>query len=245
MDVPSKSSSGQGNGPGMMVGEEMMRHTLTRSMYLLVALLTMGLASTSARADTVQLTLTGTGGVMWGSDLIYPYYFTVKDGNTTANKVALMCISFNRTVTIGETWDANLMTAAAADAQYNTTKYEEAAYFLSLAAPGTSARDSQLAAWWLFEPSTDPTYQTLKSEMTPGAWALVNNAPSSLVLSQYANDAVYIALGGSAQYGLAQDFVGLTPEPATWSLLISGLIGILMLVYFRRRAGVRTEQLGS
>lgn len=209
-----------------------MNKTVTLFVRVLVALMVLGVGRSIANADTVQLTLTGTGTATWGSDYIYPYYFTVKDGNTTASNIALMCISFDRTITVGETWDATLMTAAAADTQYSTTNYEEAAYFLSLAATGNDPVADQLAAWYLF----DPNNPTLAAEMTQGAWNLVDNPPSGSSLNQYANDPIYIAQDGSAQYGLAQDFVGLTPEPGTWAMLGSGLIGVIAMVYFRRRS---------
>jgi hypothetical protein len=136
------------------------------------------------------------------------------------------------------------MAAAAADALHTATRCEEAAYFLPLAVAGINPLDDQLAAWWLFEPSNDPTYQSLKSEMTPGAWYLVNYPPSNSVLNQYRNHSVFFVLDGATDYDPAQDFVGLTPEPDIWVLLGSGMIGMVVLVYFRRRSAVCICELG-
>jgi hypothetical protein len=41
-----------------------------------------------------------------------------------------------------------------------------------------------------------------------------------------------------------QNFVGLTPAPDTWVLLGTGLIGIVAMLYFRKRSETRAGQLG-
>ena len=38
---------------------------------------------------------------------VYPYVFTVTTGSTTTTGVDLSCLSFNREVTIGESWAVN------------------------------------------------------------------------------------------------------------------------------------------
>lgn len=213
-----------------------MRRKLTCFAGLLVTLLVLGLGRASY-ADSVQLTLTGTGSATWGSDYIYPYYFTIQDvtTHTTVTNVALMCISFDRNIYQGETWDATSETAAAADAGTGHKYYEEAAYFLSLAAAGQDPVTAQLAAWYLFDPNPVLWNQNVDKLL---------KAANSVNLDLYANNPVYIALDGAPSYGLAQDFVGLTPEPGTWALLGTGLIGIVAMLYFRKRSETRVDQLG-
>jgi len=213
-----------------------MRRNLTCFACLLVALLVMGLGRASY-ADSVKLTLTATGSATWGSDYIYPYYFTINNEttHTTVTNVALMCISFDRNVYQGETWDATLGTTAAADAGTGHKYYEEAAYFLSLAAAGQDPVNAQLAAWYLFDHNSSLYNQKVQDLLT---------AANSVNLDLYANDPVYIALDGAPGYGLAQNFVGLTPEPGTWALFGSGLIGIMATLYFRKRSETRAGQLG-
>jgi hypothetical protein len=219
---------------------------LTCFVYLLVALWVLGLGRVSC-ANTVTLAFTGVGGASANGYYIYPYYFDIYDQNKTnllASHVPLMCISFDREISAPETWQAMRETAAEADAGDtvpNSRRYEQAAYFLSLAAQNSAvAVNAQLAAWDLFDPQ--PILETVGEQAFVAAF---NSANVNLDL--YANDPVYLALEGSQPvgYGVPQQFVGVTPEPGTWALLGSGLIGIVAMLYFRKRSETHVGQLGS
>lgn len=60
-DGPTRGAVG-----GIIQGKQTMRKILIRFMYFPVALLVIGLASATTYADTVQLTITGTGTATWG-----------------------------------------------------------------------------------------------------------------------------------------------------------------------------------
>lgn len=228
-----------------------MRRKLTGFAYVLVVLGVLGLGRVS-NADAVTLAFTGVGGASTNGFYVYPYYFDIYNQNQTtllASHVPLMCISFDREIyqtNPPEAWQVTRETAAEADAGDtvpDSRRYEEAAYFLSLAASG-DAVDAQLAAWYLFDPN--PTLETV------GEQAFVTAFNSAHVnLDMYANDPVYLALGGTQPngYGVPQNFVGLdaitpVPEPGTWALMGSGLIGIFAMLYIRKRSRNYVGQLG-
>src|SRR5439155_16319087 len=86
----------------------------------------------------------------------YPYNFTITPtGGRQSFKLSLMCISYDREITIQETWKANRTTAGALGPEY-----EEAAYLWSVAAANfqtnpTEAIDANWAAWSLFAGGPD------------------------------------------------------------------------------------------
>ncbi len=219
-----------------------MRKRAVCFAYVLVALSVLGFAAAIAHADTVNMAFTGVGGANADGYYVFPYLFTVTDQTTktTTTNVPLMCISFDREIyqtNPPETWQATLETAGEAG-----TQYEEAAYFLSTAVGGSAQAviDAQLAAWYLF----DPTNLTLKNDMTVGAWALVDQTYQNSFLIEYANNPVYLAIDTTQSTGgIPQNFIGLTPEPGTWALFGSGLMGIVAILYLKRRPVARADQL--
>jgi len=208
-----------------------MRGKLTCFAHLLVALLIMGLGRAACYADSFTMNFTGVGpGLNTNGVYTYPYNFTITPtGGGPSFNLLLMCISFDREISIPETWTANRTTAGALG-----TAYEEAAYLWSVAAANwqtnpTEAIDANWAAWSLF-PGGRATYNANQQALL---------AEAANIYPQYGGVYVWQAVDGTQSWGeTAQDFVGGTPEPGTWALLGTGLIGIIAMLYVRKRSGI-------
>ena len=192
-------------------------------------------------AGTITLTLDSVGGQSSGPDYVYPYNFSF-DGS--ANLTPLMCISYENTIYIGESWQATLVPITGS----GNTQYVEAAYIFSLAAdPGASAKtiaEAQWANWEFFDPN-DPTllgnlpagYQSdINTILANAASFATNNLDTNL----YPNLDIFIPLAGTQPKGdgLPQYFVGDpvsdAPEPRSYLLFGTGMLGLAFLGFRRR-----------
>jgi hypothetical protein len=170
-----------------------------------------------AFADSVTLSLVGTGSNQANGEYTYPYYVTV-NGNTNS----LMCLSYNNAITQGESWQATVQAVTGA-------LYEEAAWLLNdaNANPGNAIND-QLAAWGLFASGVTGS----DNAQLIAAQNFVGSNPNDT--SFYNQFQLYVPLYGTqSSGGDPQIFMGETPEPSSLVLLGTGLLG-LALVAFRK-----------
>lgn len=124
------------------------------ALFLLVLVFGLGLAS-SASADTVKLINFGDIGPSAG-----PYQATLN-----GNSITMVCVSVNRLVTEGQTWQVtiNELTSAGVEnamygAQANALlKYQQAAWLTDQLSLHTDEQgDIQKAIWNIFNPSLTP-----------------------------------------------------------------------------------------
>jgi hypothetical protein len=204
-----------------------------------VALCALLLCPSKGYADTVTLTLESVGGQSSGPAYVYPYYFSI-NGSTTL--IPLMCVSYENEVYIGETWTATVLPVTG-------TQYLDAGYIFSLAnAPGASATtiaEAQWANWELFDPNDSNLlgnvpagYQSDINTILANGLAFAQSDPD---LSQFANFNIFVPINGTQPNadGLPQTFFGDppggAPEPSSYLLFGTGLLG-LAAIWYRRRS---------
>jgi hypothetical protein len=194
-----------------------------------------------AHADTVQMTLdTAPDQDAASGQYVYPYNFTVSGSSIT---IPLMCVDYYNHINFGETWNATL-TQIAGDSQY-----EEAAYIFSQAAATGASSDqitvAQWSNWALFETQEStadfisgvvPTqYQGDVSSMLQAASNYILANPNASIYSQYK---MYVPSSGwPSGDETPQDFIGdaPTPEPGSFILFGTGLLGLAAFWLRRRR----------
>ena len=203
------------------------------SVLSLLAAVAIILAAPMAKADGVQVTLTGvSGGSANGVDTS-PYYGTV-DG---VKGLAIVCDDYWHEVYIGETWTATENTFSTlsnarfqgADAAATLLMYEEAAFLVQQLAgnPGSTA-DISFAIWSIFSQGVPSTGNS--------AWWVTYAQNQNYYAGEFSNFIILTPTDSSAQS--AQEYLVNTPEPASIMLLGSGLIALAV----RRRRSNQFRQ---
>ena len=203
-------------------------------------------AAISQVSGATTLKLTGTGGATAnvGSEsvYVYPYDFSV---NGSSAKTQLMCLNFDKEITVGESWTVNADTIAQA-ADGNSTlqfKYEEDAWLYSQITPASSQSQQtliQFAVWDILDPSgvgiSSDKYWNANSTALQNLINQASNAVGSENPDFFNQFVIYVPDHDSSYYtarngypdGVPQSFIGAapTPEPGSLALLGTGLLGL-------------------
>lgn len=221
----------------------------SRLVVAFLALLLVLFSTGPAFADPVSMTFTGVGGANGGGFYTYPYYFTVSGGPNPGNQ-ALICDSFDNEINAPETWTANvysLLTAGTPGEGYFSglagaqTLYDAAGLiFEAILTGAVSSVQGNWAIWGLFSANaqSNPFYTSSGANVTEAYYLnmAITDVADGTLPAYLAGMVVYTPTSGVAGLGGPQEFIGVTPEPASLALFGSGLALLAGAIRRRRRS---------
>jgi hypothetical protein len=193
-----------------------------------------------AHADgTTMVEFTGVNGANNGYYYVSPYLGVVNYGTSQAQPVLLFCDDINNEVGFGQVWTANITSLASGN--FSDTRYGNGSVNPNLGSENPEVLYDE-AAWLTTQFASHPSdYVSLQYAlwdlMTPGAEPLTYRGTDGIQVSKWLdlaganynsiNTANFEILTNSQPVtyrGQVQEFIVETPEPASTTLLVSGLL---------------------
>lgn len=172
----------------------------------------------SAQADTVNMTFTGTSGVVNNGYYIAPYYANINGVPST-----IWCVDFNHSVAVGNTWTAWVTPVTGSDFSHtylgSSTIYQQAAWLISQYNGQDALNQAaiQWVLWNLYAPDPNGVPDPYPALQAIWLAAAQQNAPT-------ADLSGYVIL--TDVNGVKQEYITYVPEPGTLLLLSAGLVGL-------------------
>ncbi len=202
--------------------------SLRRAGILVFALaLIFAFAGSALANSTVNMQLVGVGGNNAGGVYTYPYYFSINGGAP----VALICDSFDNRVSVGETWQANVVGLLSGKGIFGNQLLDYKAaglIFKSILNGQVNVNVGNWAIWGLFSTNAQNSayFQSsgaaaLEQQYLSLATTAPNSAYNGLVL--------YTPIGGTqSANGTPQEYIGYSPvpEPTTLTLFGTGMLSL-------------------
>jgi hypothetical protein len=203
------------------------------SAMFVVVLAVLIILTNSAKADTVNVTLTGVSGGVQGGVYTSPYYATVG----IVSNVPIVCDDYEHEVYMGESWTATVNTFAdltnvrfsqgtsTTEQQSTLQQYGEAAFlFNELFSNSGQNGDISFALWAVF----DPLVTSSAGWDSNAAWWLSVAQNQTYTAAEFSDIEILTPVQSGASS--PQEYLVRTPEPSSMLLLGIGLVALLILM---------------
>ena len=149
---------------------------IATGLFLFIGMAVMALP---ASATTYTVTFNGVGGQSTAGVYVFPYDFTITNNTTNLSQnVQMMCIDFDREISIPETWQANLVNITSSPLPGDAPSVHDLdtlavldSEIASATQPSTALSDLQFAAWTLSSTAADRSTGPYAAGFTAGAAA--------------------------------------------------------------------------
>jgi PEP-CTERM motif len=206
--------------------------SLRVTAFVVLALAILSAFTGSALANsTVDMTLVSVGGNNAGGVYTYPYNFSI-NGKAP---VALICDTYDNRVSVGESWQANVVGLLSGKGLFGNQLLDYKAaglIFKSILNGSLGANVGNFAIWGLF--STNAQNNSYFQTSGAGAieqqyLALAATAPNSA----FSGLVLYTPISGTqSANGLPQEYIGYSPvpEPASLTMFGTGMLSLAGLI---------------